>query len=68
MNRNLKLLKVVVQPVFVLEDEDGDLSELTPVPIVVPAKEWEGFAEGAFAEAVEDLRSRIEAGEEPPAS
>jgi len=38
----LRLLKVHVQPVFVLLDDDG-ASELIGEVAVVPGKEWDGF-------------------------
>ena len=34
----LRLLKVIVQPVFVVDD--GELTEKTVQPVTVPAKEW----------------------------
>lgn len=43
----LKLLKVIVQPVFVKEDEDG-LEEVNVQAVIVPAKLWAGFSAEAF--------------------
>jgi hypothetical protein len=58
MRKRLRLLKVIVQPVFVLDDGET-LSEVTPQPFVVTAKEWptypvDGFLR-QFAEAEEQF-------------
>lgn len=64
----LRLLKVVVQPVFVLDDGDS-LTEQTADPIVVPGGEWRSFADegGGFDNAIAALRDRIEPSVEPEA-
>jgi hypothetical protein len=62
MRPRLRLLKVVVQPVFVLDDGET-LTEQPAQPVEVSAAEWPGFATGRFAESFEELRSRIEDGE-----
>lgn len=60
MSKRLRLLKVIVQPVFVVDDPDEGLSELIAQPIEVPAPEWPTFATGRFAEATAELRANIE--------
>lgn len=40
--RKLRLLKVVVQPFFAIDDGEA-LTEQASEPITVPASEWEGF-------------------------
>lgn len=57
--RRLRLLKVVVQPVFVVDDGET-LTEQAAQPMEVPAAEWPGFAEGRFAEGFESLRQQVE--------
>lgn len=44
---DVRLLKVVVQPVFVAISEDG-VQEITGKPIDVPGKDWSAFGASAF--------------------
>lgn len=62
----LRLLKVLVQPVFVVEAEDGTLSELVTAPLPVAPKDWPEFPVKGFAEATAALREEIEAGRDLP--
>jgi hypothetical protein len=55
----LRLLKVVVQAVFVLDDGET-LSETTAEPVVVPANEWPTYPTEGFAQAFESLRQQVE--------
>jgi len=43
-----RLLKVIVQPVFIIDDEDGDVHEVTGEAYPVPGKNWRGFGTEAF--------------------
>jgi hypothetical protein len=56
----LRLLKVIVQPVFVLFDDSGGASEIVPQPITVSSAEWPTFAAGGFEEATHALRDELE--------
>ena len=60
MTKRLRLLKVVVQPIFVVDDEDSGLSELIAEPLEVSAAEWPTFATGRFAQATAALRDQVE--------
>lgn len=42
MSKKLRLLKVVVQPFFAVDDGES-LEEQTSQPITVPASEWTDF-------------------------
>jgi hypothetical protein len=64
MSKRLRLLKVIVQPVFVLDDDDLGLVEHVVQPVDVPAHEWPTYASGRFLESVEGLRQQLE-GSEP---
>lgn len=57
----LRLLKVLVQPVFVLDDGDT-LTEQPADPFTVPAAGWRGFADadGQFDQAVAKLAAEAE--------
>lgn len=55
----LRLLKIIVQAVFVVDDGDS-LVEQPAQPVEVPAAEWPTFATGRFAEGVEQLRAQVE--------
>jgi hypothetical protein len=53
---SVKLLKVVVQPHFVLLDEDGEIeSELIADPVTVAPKDWPTYAQTTFVEAMDSL-------------
>lgn len=56
----LRLLKVVVQPIFVVLDDEGGASELIPQPVTVLPAEWPTFATGPFLQATEALRAHME--------
>lgn len=58
--RKLRLLKVIVQPVFVVDDGD-QLIEQTAEPIVVSPADWPTFATTAFLEGVAQLQEQLEA-------
>lgn len=55
----VRLLKVVVQPVFVIEDGDGYLEDLATDPVTVSAKEWPTFATERFAEMHANLADSL---------
>lgn len=57
--RRLRLLKVICQPVFVIDDGET-LIEQAAEPVVVSAADWPTYAGGAFAEAVTALRQLVE--------
>lgn len=66
--RKLRLLKVIVQPVFVVDDGD-ELVEQTAEPVVVSPADWPTFATTAFLDGVAQLQEQLDAEEraEPPA-
>ncbi len=55
----LRLLKVICQPVFVLDDGEN-LVEQTAEPVVVTAAEWPTYATEAFARSFDTLRTQVE--------
>lgn len=57
--QRLRLLKVIVQAVVVIDDGET-LVERVVEPVSVSADEWEGFAAGRFAESFELLRKQVE--------
>ncbi len=58
----LHLLEVVVQPVFVVEDDDGFFGKLAVDPIVVAAREWPTFATERFVRLSDALDGDITGG------
>ena len=58
----LRLLKVIVQPVFVLDDGEH-LVEQVADPVAVPAAEWPTYPNQGFSQAFEMLRAQLEDGE-----
>ncbi len=55
----LRLLKVICQPVFVLDDGET-LIEQVAEPVVVPAAEWPSYPTEAFAQSFATLREQVE--------
>lgn len=53
----LRLVKVIVQPVVVLDD--GDLAEHPVSPIEIPAAQWAAFQASGFEAALSDLAARL---------
>lgn len=62
MTKRIRLLKVIVQPVFVLDDNE-ELTELTTDPVVVAARDWPEYANTTFLESVAHLRQQFDAEE-----
>lgn len=60
--RKLRLLKVIVQPVFVVDD-GKQLIEQAADPVVVSPADWPTFATTAFVEGMEQLQTQLEADE-----
>lgn len=65
--RKLRLLKVIVQPVFVVDDGER-LVEQTAEPVVVSPADWPTFATTAFVEGVAQLQRQLEAEDGVPPS
>ena len=59
--RRLRLVKVLVQPVFVIEEPDGTLSEPEQVvsPVAVKAADWPTYATDAFPVHVDVLERSL---------
>lgn len=55
----LRLLKVIVQPVFALDDGET-LEERPGEAVTVSPADWPTFATGRFAEGFEQLRQQVE--------
>lgn len=56
----LRLVKVFVQPVFVLDHGDR-IEEVDHPPIAIPADEWPGYSGERFHAEVEAWQARINA-------
>jgi hypothetical protein len=59
MAAKLRLLKVIVQPVFVLDDGDN-LTEVQADPVVVSPEDWPRYPTTGFARAVDALQEQID--------
>lgn len=55
--KRLRLLKVVVQPVFVVDDGES-LSEMPAAAVMVPAADWSEFTAEGFMVQCEALMTR----------
>lgn len=54
----LRLLKVVVQPIMVLDDGNS-LREVPVDPITVPANEWPNYPTGRFVQQMKELQGQL---------
>lgn len=59
--KKLRLVKVLVQSTFVIDDGES-LTEMTAETATVAAKDWPGYASGAFAEAVAAYEAKLNGG------
>ncbi len=55
---HLRLLKVVVQPVVVVDD-GTNLQEVAVDPITVPATEWPTYATNRFKKQLKELQDQL---------
>lgn len=55
----LRLVKVVVQPFFVVDDGES-ITEVEHQPTVIPASEWPTYSSGRFEIEVEEWQSRLD--------
>jgi hypothetical protein len=56
----LRLVKVIVQPVFIL-DHGTHVTEVEHPPVVIPAEEWPTYSSERFVREVQDWQRRIDA-------
>ena len=59
----LRLLKVVVQPVMVVDDGES-LREVSVEAIVVQPNEWPNYPTGRFTEQIKELQAQLDAGQQ----
>lgn len=59
--KRLRLIKVIVQPVFVLDDGDT-IQEMPHLPIEIPAADWPTYSSERFPREVADWQEQINAG------
>ncbi|MDQ3897237.1 MAG: hypothetical protein M3326_08375, partial [Actinomycetota bacterium] len=60
ISKRLRLLKVIVQPVFVLDDDEIGLTEHVAQPVEVPAHEWPTYAAERFVSSFRALQQQME--------
>ena len=58
MERKLRLLKVMVQPVFAIDDGET-LTEVQAEAVVVSPDEWPTYPTSGFAQAVAKLQAEL---------
>lgn len=56
----IRLVQVVVQPVLVAEDDDGNLSPLPVEPVTIAAKDWPTYPTTGFKQALETLEATLD--------
>ena len=62
MSRRLRLVKVAVQPFFVLDDGEM-ITEVDHGTTVIPAAEWPTYSSERFPREVAEWQARLDAGE-----
>jgi hypothetical protein len=60
MNAKLRLVKVAVQPFFVLDDGEA-ITEIEHPAIVIPANEWPTYSSERFPAEIEAWQARLDA-------
>lgn len=58
--KRLRLVKVIVQPVFVLDDGDN-VTEIDHDPIAIPAADWAAYSGERFPAEVKAWEAQINA-------
>ena len=56
--KRLRLVKVIVQPVFVLDDGES-LEEVTAQPLPVTAQDWPTFATDTFPQMAAQVEAQV---------
>jgi hypothetical protein len=59
MSARVRLVKVVVQPVFVLDDGEN-ITEIEHQPTVIPANEWPTYSSVRFPREVEAWQAQLD--------
>jgi hypothetical protein len=57
----LRLVKVVVQPVFILLDDEENVTEVAHPPVAIPAAEWPTYSSERFPAEVNAWQKQIDA-------
>jgi hypothetical protein len=63
----LRLVKVIVQPVFIL-DHGTHVAEVEHPPVVIPAEEWPTYSSERFPREVEQWQRRLDEENSSPSS
>lgn len=58
MKPTLRLVKVIVQPIIVLDDGQT-LTEVEQPPVTIPADEWPTYSSERFPRELADWQSRL---------
>lgn len=56
----LRLVKVIVQPVFVLDDGE-QITEVEHGPVIIPASEWPAYSGERFPAELEAWQQQLDA-------
>jgi len=62
--KSLRLVKVIVQPVFVLDD-GNTITEVDHSPVVIPAADWPTYSGERFPREVKEWQERLDAETKP---
>lgn len=56
--KRVRLVKVIVQPVFVLDDGEN-VTELDHAPVAIPAVDWPTYSSERFPREVAEWQARL---------
>jgi hypothetical protein len=59
MSAKLRLIKVIVQPVFVLDDGEN-VTEIEHQPVAIPAAEWPAYSSERFPREVTEWQAKLD--------
>lgn len=62
--RKLRLVKVIVQPMFILDDGET-VTEIEHPAVAIPAAEWPSYSSERFPREVEAWQAQVDADTEP---
>lgn len=60
MTQRLRLVKVAVQPYFVLDDGET-IAEIDHPAVVIPASEWPSYSSDRFPREIAEWQAKIDA-------
>jgi hypothetical protein len=67
VGKRVRLVKVVVQPVFMIDDGET-LTDIEHPPVTIPARDWPTYSSERFPKEIAAWQERLDAEDEAAAS